>query len=493
MAPAGVRTTPSLGANFAPTGVSGLKHWGGYLNEEFLPELRGDQWLRTIPQMLTRDPVIGGIDWGIQSLVRGVTWTINPADNSQEAAKVREQVEGVLFEDMSPNWQVTVSEHLSMAWFGWDWCEVIWKPRHGYQRDPELSSKFDDGLIGIRSIAGRAQETRYKWEFGEAGEILGMWQIDPNNLAAITLLPREKCLHFRVMARKGNPEGYSFLRNSYEPWYYKRRIQAIEATGIARDLCGMPVAWVPPELFNPDASATDKTIFSRIQTLITSIHRDEQEGVVWPLAYDEKGNKTYDLTLLSTGGRRQFDLDAVINRYNAAIATPMLADFILIGHEKVGSFALANAKIDLFAVGLGAVLESIASVYNVDLIPRWCRINGIAQELAPTMAPGAIDRTDLIELSTYIKNLVDSGMPLWPNAEAQQHLLDLADIPVPDTTDEPLPTEAPPPDVPTEDVSPADQVPETLPATTPATPAGMPRAASERRRWWGFASWRKAA
>ena len=45
-----------------------------------------------------------------------------------------------------------------------------------------------------------------------------------------------------------------------------------------------------------------------------------------------------------TGGRRQFDTDTIIKRYELRIAQSVLADMILIGHEAVGSYALSQQQ-----------------------------------------------------------------------------------------------------------------------------------------------------
>ena len=54
----------------------------------------------------------------------------------------------------------------------------------------------------------------------------------------------------------------------------------------------------------------------------------------------------------------------------------MLADMVLLGQDKVGSYALAGAKKVLFAAALESFLDSIAAVFNTYCIPRLFRLNG---------------------------------------------------------------------------------------------------------------------
>jgi hypothetical protein len=172
-----------------------------------------------------------------------------------------------------------------------------------------------------------------------------MNQIDPWTGKGMVEIPIEKSLLFRTTAQKGNPEGRSLLRNAYRPWWYKRRIEEIEAIGIERDLAGLPVANVPPEYLSIHATAEQQSVLAAIQQIVTSIKRNEQEGVIFPSVYDENGHKTFDLTLMSSGGARQFDTDKVISRYDQRIAMSVLSDFILLGHDNVGSFALGASRL----------------------------------------------------------------------------------------------------------------------------------------------------
>ena len=48
----------------------------------------------------------------------------------------------------------------------------------------------------------------------------------------------------------------------------------------------------------------------------------------------------------------------IIERHSRHIAMTAMADFILLGHEAVGSFALADSKTDLFGVALGGLFTS---------------------------------------------------------------------------------------------------------------------------------------
>jgi len=237
-------------------------------------------------------------------------------------------------------------------------------------------------------------------------------------------------LLFRTSTKYNNPRGRSVLRNAFIPWYYKTKIQEIEAIGIERDLAGMPVAMVPPQLLSDNATAAETAALDAIKQLVRNIKRDEQEGIVFPLAYDpDTGNLAYDLKLLSTGGRRQFDTNAIIQRYDQRIAMSLLADFVLLGHTATGTQALSVSKIQLFLDSLEAWLSGIAEVFNSHALPRLMRINGFDVSKTPSINFQAPDNVDLNALGTFINQLAGAGAPLFPDENLENYLMETAGLP----------------------------------------------------------------
>lgn len=411
-----------------PTGRSGLDQFDGVIRDDILPELSGPDGKRRLKFMREQDPVVGAILHAIEMLMRGVDWSVNPADDSSEAADIARFVDECR-SDMSVSWPDLISDIVSFLPFGWAWFETIYKLRGGDTERGETRSRFNDGKIGWRKFDIRAQETLARWIFDNDGGIAAMVQQPPPNYEQITI-PIEKSLLFRTSAARGNPEGRSVLRNAYRPWFYKSRIENIEGIGIERDLAGLPVAFVPAELLDPNAGEKETAALSSIRAVVRNIRRDEQEGIIFPMEWED-GHQLFDLKLLSTGGSRQFDTDKIISRYDQRIAMTLLADFILLGHEAVGSFALSSDKTDLFATSLGAWLDHIASIFNQHAVPRLLRLNGMDTTLAPELAHGDIEPQNLGALGTYISQLAAAGFPLFPNPELEQHLMDVAGLPAP--------------------------------------------------------------
>jgi hypothetical protein len=136
---------------------------------------------------------------------------------------------------------------------------------------------------------------------------------------------------------------------------------------------------------------------------------------------------------MTAAGSRQFDTTRIIERYNRAIAMTVLADFILMGHERVGSFALASSKTSMFATALGATLGSITAVLNRYAIPRLLQINGwdVGATEMPHIVYGDLESPDLDEISSYITRLASAGAQLFPDPELEAYLRRIAHLPAP--------------------------------------------------------------
>lgn len=412
----------------AEIGTSGLSfNIDGTVTEEFLPPLKFHRdAVKVWKEMHWNDPVVGAILFALDMLIRQADWRVesNPmAKGSQdkEVEFVRE-----CMNDMEHTWEDFISEVMSMLPYGWSAFEEVYR-----KRTPENGSNYSDGKIGWRKLAIRAQDTLYRWEIDpKTGEVIALVQKAPPMYQEVRI-PIDKLLLFRTTTTKGNPEGRSVLRNAYRPWYFKQKIEEIEAIGIERDLAGLPIAKIPAEMLLPNASAEEKATVNAIKTIVQNIKRDKEEGVVWPQAFDEQGHSLFELTLMSSGGSRSFDTGGIIDRYDRRIATTVLADFIFLGQQASGSYALSSDKTALFGVAISAWLGMIEGVVNTFGVKRLLEVNGMDTSNPPRIVHGDIEKPDLTLLSGYLGTLAGIGMTLFPDEQLEEHLRDIASLPQP--------------------------------------------------------------
>lgn len=404
-------------------GRIGQRRYGGVFYEEFVKELSGSRGVEVYREMSENDDVVGAILYAIEMLMRQCTFTVGTTGSSEADRQAADFIEECMY-DMEQTWTDTISEILSFLTYGWSYHEIVYKRRSGNTQDPKTRSKYDDGLIGWRKIPIRAQETLYQWKYKDGTDDLeGMIQMPPPDFGQI-LIPIEKSLHFVTRSRKGNPEGRSILRSAYRDWYFKKRIQEIEGIGIERDLAGFPVLKAPEGVDLWDTQDPDMmAALMRAEGIVTSIRRDSREGLVLPPGWD--------LTLLSTGSRRSFDTNEIINRYDKRIATTVLADFIFLGHQAVGSFALSSDKTRLFSLAIGTYLDIICEVFNNQAIPRLIDLNkdhfsGLTTY--PEMRHGDVEDANLQKIGTFIKDMVGIGA-LVPDEPLEDFVREIGHLP----------------------------------------------------------------
>ena len=83
--------------DMSEVGSTGLVQYGGEVQEDFLRQLQGKRGYSTYREMSDNHPVIGAILYSIEMLVRGVSWTVVPADpNDQRAVDEAEFVSGCM-------------------------------------------------------------------------------------------------------------------------------------------------------------------------------------------------------------------------------------------------------------------------------------------------------------------------------------------------------------------------------------------------------------
>lgn len=372
--------------------------------------------------MAENDDTIGAILFAVEMLIRQASWNVEPGGDTPKDKEAAEFVEQCMH-DMQDTWTDTISEILSFLTYGWSFHEIVYKRRMGKTRDQKTRSKYNDGLIGWRKLPIRAQETLYQWEYDEEDNLIAMTQLPPPNYGLITI-PMDKAMLFRTKSRKGNPEGRSILRNAYRSWYFKRRIQEYEGIGIERDLAGLPVFTAPEDIDIWDEDDPDMVkLRTGMEAMVQKIRVDELAGIVKPHGFE--------FELLNSGGSKQFDTNAIIQRYDTGMAMTVLADFIFLGHQQVGSFALSSDKTELFSMAIGAYLDIICETFNSQGIPQLIDVNGSHFDGItdyPKLAHGDIENADIQKLAAYIKDMTGVGI-LVPDDGLEDYVREAAGLP----------------------------------------------------------------
>lgn len=390
-------------ADFRELGVSGRTGiLYGY--DELLPDLSGARAFRVYRQMYENDPVISAVFLAVEQVMRSVEWVAEP-ENSDPDSKQDAEFIAQCMDDMSHTWDDFITEVITFLQYGFSVFEIVYKLRAGGTEDdpPNLRSRYNDNKVGWRKFAFRHQETIREWILDDAGGIRGIVQHDYRTGRTVQI-PIQKLLLFRTKPKGGDPFGYSLLRGIYRAWKFKKYIEEVEGIGVERDLAGLPLIECPEgvDIFAPD----NAELYARLQELLKNVRRDKYEGVIMPAGYR--------FSLIASTGTKQFDTNRIINRYDQRIALGVLAQFVLLGIERVGSYALASQQKDLFTIALEGWLNGIEDIINRFAVERLLRLNNM--KTYPVIKHRPIVQPTSAELAVILQRLAQVGLLFPDNA-----------------------------------------------------------------------------
>lgn len=417
-------------------GIGGIHTYTGDIRaDEFLRELKGRRAIRKYREMRDNDSIVGAVMYAIEQVLRDVEYQVIPSDESEKAVKEAEFVKSVI-EDMDHSFDDHISEALSCLSFGFSVFEVVYKRRVGpNMKDPKRKSKYTDGRLGIRKIASRAQWTVEEFDVDRiTGETLGVRQ-QKSFTDMDCYIPSWKMVHYRTITTNNDPSGRSILRNAYKSYTFLNNLQSIEAIAVERELNGVPVGRMPAEYLAENATDEQVALRNAFEKVLRDLKNNEQGFALLPsdLYVNVNGEPTsqrlMDIELITSNGSRNVDIDPIIRRYQHDIARSMMAEFLMLGSQEGGSYALSKSKTDLFQKSLNSYINSIYDVVNKQIIERLWELNGLDYSLMPKIVPGDVSKHDLKELGAYLRNLNGADISLADQVDIVDELLKNAELP----------------------------------------------------------------
>jgi hypothetical protein len=306
---------------------------------------------------------------------------------------------------------------MTMLEYGFAPLEIIWR-----YRTKASGSLYDDGFVAVRRLALRHQQsiTKPVWGATNKEKLVGLEQDcdtlnDPYSRNAYTgkrVIPVEnKLLIFRAGDLTGNPFGTSPLRNVYLPWKYLQAIEELEASGIAKDLQGLPVLYIPHQFMQEDATPGQKAFYQYAQNAVRNMQMNTQAGMVLPTIIDEASKvQTVKVELLSTVGKKNYDTEKTKEYYRMLVFVGLSADILLQGNTSVGSFALGSLKNSMTGNAVENYLKHIVEVLNNDLIRQIYEMNGWDASRRCTLDYEGFEPADLETFSKALQRISSVGL-----------------------------------------------------------------------------------
>lgn len=398
-------------------GFTGLNVFDGVSDAEIKKELNHPNSVFTYKEMSYHPSVSAPLSL-YTNLISKATFRVIPVkDASAEEKKQAELVQEML-NDMETPLEDVVIDAMSMSVHGFCVMEKVYR-----RRNKESGSMYTDNLIAPKKLALRSQETIEKFIFSDDGnEVVAVKQSltrlkDPfgrfkKRTTTDVLIPRKKFLLFNTGRTRSNPYGVSPLRDVYLPWRYLTAVEELEASGVAKDLQGLPVLSIPAQYMAADASDDQKVVYEQFKNIIRNIQMNSQSGVVLPSEVNpDTKTPLFKLELLSTeGGKKAFDTTKIKEYYRNLIFIGLSADILLMGTTTTGSFALSESKGSLTVATVEQYLRRIVQVLNEDLIRQIYEMNGWNPARRARIDYEEFDVIDLESLSKFYQRVASVGL-----------------------------------------------------------------------------------
>ena len=395
-------------------GSLGLRTFSGVTQDELKAELNWPRSINTFRDMSYHSAVNAPLTL-FENIISKATWVYKPPADATEEEKNQAKIINQMMQDMEQPWSEFIRDVLSSNVFGFSVHEKVFRKR--YKANGSL---YDDGIIGWKKLPIRVQESISKFIFSEDGnEIIGVQQ----NLSAINdiynrfssrgnliNIPRSKFLLFRTGKHRGDPFGKSPLRDAYLAWRFLTALEELEATGVAKDLNGLPVLYLPAQYLATDAPPEVQAIRLYYENVMRNLQMNEQSAVILPQVIDsESRTPMFKLDLLSVDGKKNFDISKIKEYYKNLIFTSLFADVLQMGQTATGSFALGSIKNSLSGAYAERLIANIAEVLQNDLIKQTYILNGWNESRIGTFDYDGIEPADLDTFSSAVMRMGASG------------------------------------------------------------------------------------
>ena len=401
-------------------GHHGVALFNGVSNEEIKQELNHPYSVRTY-KLMQYHPAINAPLSLYESMIQKARFRVKPCKDASEKEKEQAKIVESMIADMDHTFEDFISEVLTMSVHGFAVIEKVYR-----KRNPASGSIYNDNLTGIKKLKLRSQESIEKFIFDDSGnEVIAVQQnlssiADPynrfkNRKSNIIKIPRAKFMLFTVGRNRSNPYGTSPLKNVYLPWKYLQALEELEAQGVAKDVSGLPVLSVPAQIMSAEASPEQRAVFEAMKNMVRNLQQGSQSGVILPSTVDpETRQNLFKLELLSTDGKKNFDLNKIKEYYRQSIFIGMGADILLLGTgTNSGSFALGAIKNSLTGSVVEGYLKRIVQVLNEDLIKQIYQENkeyGWDVSRRCTIDYEGFDESDLETFASAVQRMTAVGV-----------------------------------------------------------------------------------
>ena len=406
--------TPRL--KLSETGFVGLKMSNGQILQEAQRAFRYPHFIKVIDE-IRANPTVGAA-WNVYNFwISRKKWCVEADENASEITKERAEIIESMMHDMQDSWANFIQSVIPYLEYGYGIHEIV-----PYRRLKRNGSKHNDGLVGIKKLAIRNQDTIAKWNFSEDGRnLLSVSQSIANvensfryqalkDTDGLIPIPRENYLLFTASGSAGNPQGNSIYKNIYLAFRQLTMLQEQELLTVAKEAKGLMKIEVPAQYLQGTASPDGGVAATAFKSIIDGHNDGTNSGLLVPQQIDPESKlPMFNYGLLESKGTPAVDVEAVIQRLQKNILVALSVDVLALG-DSGGSYSLAESKTSILTLAIDARLKEIKEVLDRYLVKYIYDMNGWDSTEMPEFVYEDEDDIDLEVFSAAVQRFAATDM-----------------------------------------------------------------------------------
>lgn len=389
--------------NVTEKGQPGIASISRFIDDLSRSELKLPQRFCTIDQMCQDSAVSNSIrfrtDLVVQAMVEG-----SVKSKGSSKSDIATDLITYCFNNMSSgSWWQAMRDAATHIKYGFSLLNIVIEPRY--------VSKYKGTIYTLKKLAPRSQKSVYGWVWDDnyrelkgfvqkpmllknrSKSLVGYEQYIPSSQVSSGYYKDSKYPFFRTNefllfsynSTNNNPQGDLLVSGCFSAFLEKKVIEQYQLSGVAKDLGGIIVARSPSDLFekanDPDNPNYAEAFAAKaeFEEDIANMHASKTTFVHLQSDRDERGNYLYDFELkgVDGGAGKAYNTTEIIKEYNKAIYNSFGTQFMLLGQDGGGSYALSKDQMTAFQYYVQRDMSEMADVINTQLIPRILAANDI--------------------------------------------------------------------------------------------------------------------
>ena len=363
-------------------GSPGTEIFSGYITEEFNSDLRDNQGAKMFDRMRKTDAQVFASLQAMKLPLLSARWFIQPAENDDISESEAQEQADFISENLFNKLKWKKQLHLILTFLDF-----------GYKYFEKVFGVDEDGKIVWAKWGDRQQTAHSRWA-NDAGTVGAQQQLsDMNAKDDQPFTPMEKLILFSYRREGNNYEGVSILRTAYKHWWFKDTLYRIQ--GIQAERYGVGLPWVK---MGDSNSADDRAKAEEMGKNLRS-----NETSFWATPSD------WEAEILTPGTNSvSAGIESAINHHNRMILVNILAQFLDLGSDATGSFALSKEQGSFFLLSLQAIADNIKDVVN-DAIEELILLNWPETKKFPKLEVTDISNVDGEIFANMMNTLTVAG------------------------------------------------------------------------------------